>query len=91
MHLRSKLRTFALAISACLVSAQAVVADVSLPNIFGDHMVLQRDQKNRVWGKANAGEQVTVKIAAQVKQATANAEGQWSVELDRCLPWVHMS
>ncbi len=82
MHLRSKLRTFALAISACLVSAQAVVADVSLPNIFGDHMVLQRDQKNRVWGKANAGEQVTVKIAAQVKQAIANAEGQWSVELD---------
>ena len=27
-------------------------ADVSVPNIFGDHMVLQRDQPNKGWGKA---------------------------------------
>jgi sialate O-acetylesterase len=35
------------------VSAQA---EVSLPNIFGDHMVLQRGQSNPVWGRADAGE-----------------------------------
>ena len=37
--------------------------DVKLPAIFGDHMVLQRDQKDRVWGRADPGEEVTVTIA----------------------------
>lgn len=41
-------------------------ADVSLPNIFGDHMVLQRDQPNKVWGKAAAGEKITVRSAIRV-------------------------
>jgi sialate O-acetylesterase len=45
--------------------SQLAMADVTLPNIFSDHMVLQRDQKNKVWGKADAGEAVTVSIAGQ--------------------------
>lgn len=57
-------------------------ADVSLPNIFGDHMVLQRDQPNKVWGKAAAGEKITVKIGDQSHEATADAQGAWQVMLD---------
>ena len=38
-------------------------ADVKLPCIFGSHMVLQRDQKDKVWGWAEPGEEVTVTIA----------------------------
>lgn len=57
-------------------------ADVSLPSIFGSHMVLQRDQKDRVWGWAEPGEEVTVKIADQSKTATAGDDGAWSVTLD---------
>ena len=34
----------------------AARADVKLPAIFGTHMVLQRDQKDRVWGWAEPGE-----------------------------------
>jgi sialate O-acetylesterase len=56
--------------------------DVSLPSIFGSHMVLQRDQKDRVWGKASPGEKVTVRIGTQKKTATADAGGKWSVTLD---------
>ena len=56
-------------------------ADVQLPNIFSDSMVLQRGQENRVWGRADAGEKVTVTIADQSHQATADADGNWHVML----------
>ena len=56
-------------------------AAVSLPNVFGDHMVLQRDQPNRVWGKASPGEAVKVEIAGQSHNATADEQGNWQVTL----------
>jgi sialate O-acetylesterase len=45
-------------------------------------MVLQRDQKDRVWGWAEPDEKVTVKIAGQEKTATAGSDGAWHVILD---------
>ncbi|MCX7421696.1 MAG: sialate O-acetylesterase [Planctomycetia bacterium] len=57
-------------------------ADVKLPNVFGDHMVLQQGQKNKVWGLADAGEDVTVSIDAQNHKAKAGANGEWHVMLD---------
>ena len=57
-------------------------ADVKLPAIFGTHMVLQRDQKDRVWGWAEPGEEVTVEIAGQSKSAKAGPDGAWQVVLD---------
>jgi sialate O-acetylesterase len=68
------------ALVCCWASSNAV-ADVTLPNIFGDHMVLQRDQPNRVWGRADAGEQVTVTIAGQSHNAVADEKGDWTVTL----------
>lgn len=62
--------------------ASPAVAAVSLPNVFSDHMVLQRDQPNRVWGKASPGEAVTVEIAGQSHRATADEQGNWQVTLD---------
>jgi sialate O-acetylesterase len=58
------------------------LADVKLPAIFGSHMVLQRDQKDRVWGWAEPGEEVTVRIAGQEKSAKADPDGAWQVMLD---------
>ena len=60
----------------------AARADVKVPAIFGSHMVLQRDQKDRVWGWAEPGEEVTVKIAGQEKTAKAGPDGSWQVVLD---------
>jgi sialate O-acetylesterase len=57
-------------------------ADVKLPAIFGNHMVLQRDQKDRVWGWADPGEEVTVTIKDQSKTAKAGPDGKWQVALD---------
>jgi sialate O-acetylesterase len=62
--------------------APGVQADVKLPAIFGSHMVLQRDQKDRVWGWAEPGEEVTVKIAEQTHATKAGSDGSWQVMLD---------
>jgi sialate O-acetylesterase len=62
--------------------APVAVAEISLPNVFSDHMVLQRRQPNRVWGKASPGEKVVVTIGAQSHEATAGADGAWQVTLE---------
>ncbi|MHC4995189.1 MAG: sialate O-acetylesterase [Planctomycetota bacterium] len=61
----------------------AASADVSLPTIFGDHMVLQQQTTNAVWGWAEAGERVTVEASWGATASTkANAEGKWKVFLE---------
>jgi sialate O-acetylesterase len=70
-----------LAVAALLTAAPAR-GDVSLNNMFGDHMVLQQGIRNKVWGKADPGEAVTVTLGGQSKSATAAADGSWHVFLD---------
>ena len=65
-----------------LSASLALQADVSLPSIFGDHMVLQRDQANPVWGRADAGDSITVSIDGQKHRTTAAEDGSWRVELE---------
>ncbi len=59
-----------------------VEANVKVPSIFGSNMVLQRNQKNPVWGWAEAGEKVVVTIAGQSHSTTADANGNWQVILN---------
>jgi len=57
-------------------------ADVALPSVFSDHMVLQADMKAPVFGTAAADEEVTVKFEGQKKSTKAGADGKWLVRLD---------
>ena len=57
-------------------------ADVKLPAIIGDNMVLQRAIDVPIWGWADAGEKVTVTMGDQSKSATACDKGKWMVRLD---------
>ncbi len=66
----------------CLFSITTVRADVELPSIFGDSMVLQSELPLPVWGWADPGEEVTVSIASQTKKAVADQSGRWQVKLD---------
>jgi sialate O-acetylesterase len=79
--MRASLR-FALAAIAVLLVQSSALADVKLPALFADHMVLQRDMKVPVWGWAEAGEKVTVSFGDQTKTATADKDGKWTVRLD---------
>ena len=65
----------ALALIPLCSFSQAALADVRLPALFGDGMVLQRDQPLPVWGWADAGEEVTVSFRDQSQTATAGADG----------------
>ena len=57
-------------------------ANVSLPVIFSDHMVFQRERPVPVWGWAEADEEVKVAFAGQSKTTKADANGRWKVSLD---------
>ena len=56
-------------------------ADVTLPSIFSDNMVLQRELDLPIWGTAGSGEKVTVKFAGQSKRTKADSDGKWMVRL----------
>jgi len=62
-----------------LIVSAAAQAEVKLASIFSDHMVLQRDKEIKLWGSADAGEAVTVKLPGGEKTATADDKGRWSV------------
>ncbi len=71
----------ALFLPALVLAGSAAQADVRVTNLFTDHMVLQRDIPCPVWGLAEAGEKVTVKLGTSEGTATADAAGKWSVKL----------
>ena len=56
-----------------LVLASAARADVRVPSVVGDNMVLQQGRKSRVWGWAEPGERVTVSFRGEKSDATADA------------------
>ena len=70
------------AVLIVITTATSVVqADVKVPRVFSDHMVLQRDMAAPVWGTAEAGEEVVVSVAGQSHDAKADAKGDWRVKL----------
>jgi sialate O-acetylesterase len=56
-------------------------AEVRLPHVFGSHMVLQQQKPLVIWGWANPGETVTVKLGDANQTAVANARGEWKTVL----------
>lgn len=58
-----------------------IFAEVSLPKIFSDNMVLQRGKELRIWGNAEAGEKISVSLDGQKESTRANKEGKWELTL----------
>jgi sialate O-acetylesterase len=59
----------------------AGLAEVKLPKVLSDHMVLQRDAPIHIWGWADPGEQVTISLLSQKQTVAAGDLGKWSVFL----------
>ena len=69
-------------IAALLLAGVSVGrAELRLPSVFSDHMVLQRDCPVPVWGWAEPGETITVKLQDDQQSTTAGADGKWRVRL----------
>ncbi len=56
------------------------IAQVRLPQIISDGMVLQRDSKLNIWGWASTGEHVVITWNGKRYRANASAEGKWKTE-----------
>ena len=56
-------------------------ADVSLPRIFGNHMVLQRETPLKVWGTADAGEKISLEFGPRSFSTTSDENGDWHIDL----------
>lgn len=63
------------------LAAAGAQAEVRLATVFGDHMVLQREQPIRVWGRATPGQTLAVELAGQKASAKVGADGRWAATL----------
>jgi sialate O-acetylesterase len=68
-------------IALSLLDVPALRAELKLPAIIGDHMVLQQKLSNPIWGWDTPGTKVTVTFAGQSRSATAGADGRWALKL----------
>lgn len=78
-----RIALFLIGLLLCLIQPLAH-AEVTLPRVIGNNMVLQRDMQVPVWGWASAGEEITVTLNTEPLYSTtavADAEGNWQVKL----------
>jgi sialate O-acetylesterase len=61
--------------------AMPLQAEVSLPSLLADHMVVQRGLPVHVWGMAAEHENVTVIFRGETKSTIADELGRWSLYL----------
>jgi len=64
-----------------LVLTSALRAELIIPAIIGDHMVLQQKQSDPIWGWDTPGTKITVTFADKKYSTTAGADGKWRVKL----------
>ena len=74
-------------ISCLIIGALSFLTDfsfaaVTMPKVFSDNMVLQRERPAPVWGWANPGEKIMVEFAGQRKETAAGPDGRWEIRLD---------
>ncbi|HYF36649.1 MAG TPA: sialate O-acetylesterase [Prosthecobacter sp.] len=61
-------------------------AEVTLPAVISDHMVLQSSVPTAIWGWAEAGEEVTVNIVDRTATTIATKDGRWRLKLGALPP-----
>lgn len=64
-----------------LSSQQQLQAQIKLPRIVSDSMILQRDVTLKIWGWAGAGEKINLKFNGKSYKTKADAAGNWQVQM----------
>ncbi|MDE0816286.1 MAG: 9-O-acetylesterase, partial [Pirellulaceae bacterium] len=62
-------------------NSEELLAELRLPAIFGDQMVLQQKQPVTIWGWATAGEKIRVEFAGQKVETTAGKDTRWQLQI----------
>ena len=70
-------------VAACLAlpAVSTALADIRLSPLFSDGAVLQRGREVPIWGVADPGESVAVRMNGKEAAGTADGSGRWSVKL----------
>ena len=79
----SRKYTFLCVLSAVTCLVATAEADVKLPALFSDNMVLQRNMPIPIWGWAAPGETITASLDGQSASAVATADGKWLLRLPK--------
>lgn len=64
-----------------LLTGNLLFAKVKLPALVSDGMVLQRNQKIKIWGKADPNEKINIAFLNKKYSAVANEKGEWKINL----------
>jgi len=64
-----------------IVALGSACAEVTLPSLLADHMVVQRALPVHVWGRAAEHESVSVTFRGETQSTTADVLGRWSLYL----------
>ncbi|MDP1591139.1 MAG: hypothetical protein Q8M07_25515 [Prosthecobacter sp.] len=65
-----------------LISPSLLLAGLSVPHFFSDHMVLQRERSAAIWGKADAGAEISVAFKGKTATAKAAPDGKWRTQIE---------
>jgi sialate O-acetylesterase len=82
----NRLRSIFTAILVTVSWLPLAFAQVKLPAVIGENMVLQHDRAVPIWGWAKPGEKITVRLAGQTRTANAGEDGRWKVVFDKLSP-----
>jgi sialate O-acetylesterase len=64
-----------------ILPAIPAAAQITLPKVESDHMVIQRDLPVHVWGMAPPGSQIAVTFRGETESAPSNRLGRWNIYL----------
>ncbi|WEK19892.1 MAG: sialate O-acetylesterase [Candidatus Pedobacter colombiensis] len=56
-------------------------AQIKLPRLISDGMILQRDNNIKIWGWASANEAISLKFKNRTLHTSANKDGEWEIQL----------
>jgi sialate O-acetylesterase len=65
-----------------LLSPSLLLAELSVPHFFSDHMILQRERAAAIWGKADAKAEVAVSFKGKTATTQAAADGKWRAQIE---------
>ena len=73
-------------IAVSALFASGVFAEIKMPKIFGDNMMLQAGKPVKIWGSADPNAEVSVKFGDCEKSVKASDDGSWAVRLSSMRP-----
>ena len=74
-------KTFSILIFCVSLMQTSIDAQVKLPRLVRDSMILQRDTKINIWGWASAKEKVNIKFNSKNYKTTTSSDGRWLIQL----------